>query len=1069
MKRCLCPGHLLCLGGRSSYSPYRSVIVRQQRLLSCLRRGPPSRTQWSRPFSTSVARTVDRSLRECIISKRPGCPLKGKRQKNPDSWLPLLEEYLPQSLRVGTESKGGSRRPPKSMYTRAHDLSTLLMHAKSHGKFEPLTHLGFGKNRWAAVYALLSQLVDATESVLEESTSRPSLSGFDWGAVAGISLDELTNSYIEPGVVKRNLDSQDGKKGPTFKELTERSPANEFSQHVMVEVWQSLGSILLEAADRPPNESNLAMSCVFRILARLHHSGAISDNVYKYTRPCANQATFRPPGMHLLSTHIMRVLSEAAWRNHEAEVTAKAAAAGEDSPYLPFKMGVRDLGPEIWLEFVLWCCVEHGYPKAGLWILNQMNTRTGDLAWKFRSWGPLLHDQGAAVHKTNIDLEEVWRRPGNNAPDAQTPRSHNGGSSSFHGLGKRTISVEVVASVRDSLFNFVYLGVDYLGYSPTLLLALISNLNSFISPPVSDEAVQPTTKEFNWLAVRFHESGVVDSNEDPHAFDRFLRASPRVMPPWDDNPSCFEEDLERLTPSQLYDETSAFTGMMEHNVRSFALHRQTGLAFSSFVRLHQTVDASKSQHIQKFLEQVSRSDAGDLPFLDEEEPPIPQPVESSIPQVSNVTYAHLLDLATTSRAFPFAEWLLFSTDLDGPAIRRSSYGNQDLAPSILRFAAAIRHRSLHRQVVRSLSQPFSLNTLRALINYQISTWDWDSIVPMLEYIRDNRLKSWGHSNVTMLAATIIRMDNVTRHQSGAVALEAKKTLETAKQILTRILQGEFNDLSERTVGNKFQRRAIRNLQRVFQSIPGPLSEIAVQTWTDFAPNRVLPYIPSVAFHHLLSAVVDVHGSAAGQRLWEQWCLHPKSPSYRRIREGGISRLYANQELDPRQGNPFFDPAWFSLVYEKATVPNLNTVRIIAQRAVQEYTQFTQERGSLSRLRSSDVDSDAAADVGTDVDDPDVDLDAADPGDPTIPIPAPLKAKGQALEDVLNFCIAQFQTLRLPENEINRETQGHLHRVKKRKETQANKQNIERSREKERLKKFMQDRFAVEPSGKQRAT
>lgn len=1062
MKRCLCPGHLLCLGGRSFHSPYRSAIVRQQRLLSCIRRGPPSRTQWSRPFSTSITRAVDRSLRECILSKRPSCPLKGKRQKDPDAWLLLLEEYLPKSLRVKKESKGGSRRPSKSMYTQAHDLSTLLMHAKSHGKFELLTHLGFGSNRWAAVYALLSQLVDATESVLEESTSRPSLSGFDWGAGAGISLDDLTNSYVEPGVVKRNLDSQNASsrtKGPTFKELTERSPANEFSQHLMVEVWQSLGSILLEAADRPPNESNLAMSCVFRILARLHHSGAVSDNVYKYTRPSSNQATFRPPGMHLLSTHIMRVLSETAWRDHEAEVTAKAAAVGEESPYFPFKMGVRELGPEIWLEFILWCCVEHGYPKAGLWILNQMNTRTGDLAWKFQSWEPLLHDQGAAVHKTNVDLEEFWRRPGNDVQDAQTPRNHSSVSSSFHGLAKRTISVEVVASIRDSLFNFVYLGVDYLGYSPTLLLALVSNLNSFIIPPVSDEVAQPTTKEFNWLAVRFHESGVVDSKEDPHAFERFLRASPRVMAPWDDDPSLFEEDLKQLTPSQLYDETSAFTGMMEHNVRNFALHRQAGLAFSSFARLHQTVDSSKSQHIQKFLEQVSQSDAGNLP-LDDEVLPIPKPVESSIPQVSNVTYAHLLDLATTSRAFPFAEWLLFSTDLDGPAIRRSSYGNQDLAPSILRFAAAIRHRSLHRQVVKSLSQPFSLNTLRALINYQISTWDWKTIVPMLEYIRDNRLKSWGHSNVTMLAATIIRMDHVTRHQSGAVALEAKETLKTAKQILTRILQGEFNDLSERTAGNKFQRLAIRNLQRVFQSIPGPLSEIAFQTWADFEPNRVLPYIPSVAFHHLLSAVVDVHGSAAGQRLWERWCLHPKSPSYRRIREGGISRLYANQELDPRQGDPFFDPAWFSWVYRKATVPNLNTVRIIAQRAVQEYTQFTQERGSLSRYRAPGTDDDANIDAGADVD-TEVDSDV-DPSDPSIPIPAHLKEKGQALEDVLNFCIEQFQTLRLPENEINREVQGHLHRVKKRKETLTNKQNIERQRERERVKNFMQDRFTVEP-------
>jgi hypothetical protein len=122
------------------------------------------------------------------------------------------------------------------------------------------------------------------------------------------------------------------------------------------------------------------MSCVFRTLARLHHAGMISDRVYQYPKPDASQIVFRPPALHFLSSSIMSVLSDAAWHEHETAVAAAAADAGEPSPFIPYTPGIRELGPEIWLELILWCCVEHGFAeRAHYWYIKWPGLANGRL------------------------------------------------------------------------------------------------------------------------------------------------------------------------------------------------------------------------------------------------------------------------------------------------------------------------------------------------------------------------------------------------------------------------------------------------------------------------------------------------------------------------------------------------------------------------------------------------------------------------------------------------------------------------------------------------------------------
>lgn len=459
-----------------------------------------------------------------------------------------------------------------------------------------------------------------------------------------------------------------------------------------------------------------------------------------------------------------------------------------------------------------------------------------------------------------------------------------------------------------------------------------------------------------------------------------------------------EEDVESLTLGQLYDDTSALAGLMEYNIRFFASQRLCTDALDAFSWLQEVVDASKLQRIREFSERVGQSDTAGLPSFDANSLESFKPFESSMPQMSIVTVAELLDLVTTSRAFAFGEWLFFSNDIDGPPIPPSAYGNQALAPSIIRFASATKNEALCNSVVRSLSQPLSLNTMRALLNFRIAMGQWDSATMMLEYVRDYRLKSWGYSNVTALAAALVRMDHALKQQPST---ERQSDLDRAKDLLLRLLNGEFNESCHSKTS--FQDRFIHSIRRVFLTIPGSLREVAQKTHLKYkaTARSNLPYIPATAFHALLSAVVDTHGSAAGKRLWEQWCLDVRSPTFSRLQEGGITRLYLQRERDPRKGDPHFDPRYFAQTQKKAVLPNPNTVRIIAQQAVKEYTEFDEARRRQQADQHKQQDSNPA-------------------------------------REVVEFCIRQFQAFRVPWTEINRELRGLVYRMHREKKKERKK-------------------------------
>ncbi|PYH98299.1 hypothetical protein BO71DRAFT_345311 [Aspergillus ellipticus CBS 707.79] len=1002
MKRCLCPARLPCLDRGSPLVPPVSILRRRPLHVSLRTRlssrGPsPERRQWSRHFSAGAGPPIDRQLlQDYVRAEKKEPPVSGSKQSNPEAWVSLLDQYLPPKLRRHpddvSETASNPTFPQNAEYfAQTLELSNLLLHARELGKTDLLAHLGFRLNNWPAVEFLINRLLDGADSLKEVKSPRQPFTSFDWTLGSGISLDDLTDQPVDSAPRPQHASSVSQTQASDMTSLdafTERPFANDHSKSLMAEVWQSLGAIVLDAADTSPNESKLAMSCVFRNLARLHHSGAVSDRVYKYVPPGSYQANFRPPGMHLLSTHIMNVLSDAAWTAHQAEIAAQTAAAGEDSPYLPFKMGIRELGPEIWLELILWCCVEHDHIKEGVWLVGQMRRRTGDQAWKFQSWKPIILDDAGSVWKTKIDQEETWRQH----EYVERPRMLRKrlDPAPFHGLGERVISTEVASALLDNLPNQIYLGLGFRGMPPSALLRHISSFKHAIFPSKAGENLLPTHRSSNWFMVRVVESGGLQAEADPQMFDDFLRSTSCIVPPWDVDLHADEDNLARLSQSQLYDDTSALAGLAEYNIRLYSSQRLCGDALNAFAWLQAIVDTSKIQRIDEFF--TSRIERLDVPIhtfgiglLDSL-----IPFESSMPQLSNVTLAELLDLTTASRAFAFGDWLLFSSDADGPPVPPSAYGNQILAPSILRYAAATKNTALHDTVAESLSRPFSVNTLRALLNFRIATHQWDVVVLMLEYLRDRRAKSWGHSNITALAAEIIRLDHTIKQHSepSTVPEQQTQSLARAKDILLRILAGEFNEPTQFSKSH-YQERSLAGLHRIFLSIPGALHDLATSATPTLqhkaGPRSTAPYIPSTAFHSLLAAVVDTQGSFAGIRFWNKWCIDAKSPTSSHLQAGGITRLFLHHERNPAKGDPHFDGEYFRKLHDKAMIPNPGTVRIIAQAAVKEYGENEEQS----------------------------------PG-----------RKHNPAEKVLTFCVKKFEGFHMRRREINREVGGFAYKKRR---------------------------------------
>ncbi|PYH78963.1 hypothetical protein BO82DRAFT_356956 [Aspergillus uvarum CBS 121591] len=914
-------------------------------------------------------------------------PRIGEKEHDPNErWLGLLEEHLPPPLRRGyngeaekssEHSSADSSSMAQESFAETVDMTNTLYRARKHRNLDLLTYLGFRLNNWAAVDFILGRLLDASEAATDFSRRSRPPTCVHWALDPNSTLDELSRQPVDsapPAAPALGHGASNDPKLIALKHGTARPFAAELNERFLAQIWQSLGALVLDAADASPNEAKLAMSVVLRTLARLHTSGAISDRVYDWTPPLRFQSSFRPPGMSLLKSSIMQALTDAAWMEYEADMADKAAAVGQKSPFVPVNPVIRELGPSIWMELILWCCVEQGFTEEGVWLIERMKRQSGDIRWTAKNWNKLhMIDESARVWKTDIDLEGKWREPQD--PGVLYRRLQENyvkkrlDLTPFVGMGERTISEEVLCALFDSLPNLAYSGTGFRGMSPSRMASCVFSLKFILSAP-RVRRLFVTTQRFNSFLMRVLSAGGINAQKDPLCVVDLLKTSPTVVPPCVP-PYVQVTDighLKSLHQWDFYNQTLAPVGLLEYTLRYSSSLRRSGEALRTFAWLQEIEDESRQQRTDESfnLEAVGAGDSLDSSL-------------SPMPHLSSVTLAELLDLLTASRAYESAEWLFSATDVERPAISEDVYGDQNIAPSILRFAAATKNKALAESVIGSLQQPLSTNTLRALLNYRIVQGEWDSVVTVFEYLCRHRQKSWGHSNVATLAAEIIRLEHAiqelgegperlgTDYERRRASLVS--SFDTAKAILGRLFTGEFNErqgpiLSSSAVpvqGQDFQPRVLASFRRIFLDfVDSPaLRDVATSSTHRLkfkvTSRTLIPYIPSTAFHQILEAVVDTQGSAAGMNLYFKTCLDILSPETVRMREGGIPRMYLHSERVLERADPHFDPVYFWGKQEKCVIPNLSTIRIILRAAMEEYNA----NNTVHEDKSHDDDHDTA--------------------------------------------------------------------------------------------------------------
>ncbi|KAL4810419.1 hypothetical protein BDV18DRAFT_166704 [Aspergillus unguis] len=1012
MTGCL-SARLLCLHRRSSLC--RPIAA----LPSPAASRPGIRSQWrskhhtpgdQRPvFTSEFLRSLDR--------------LYPPTRTIPESYGKWVSPWL-ETLKV-LRRRGPGRPPEKGpsgitqeSFTRTIDLARFINIARTELGRDLLAHVGFVHNEWTTVYDTLSRFLDSVEALKNASATQ-------FGGKEGLplrsqgSLDELTDVDLKTASSVRNspFDAL-----TTLDVLTYRPFARDYHLLLMAEVWKTLGTLIIWAEESDLVKSKLAMSVVYRILARLHHSGLVPERIYKYTTPDTYQTTLRPPGMHLLSSHIMDVLSDTAWLEHEAKAAAQAIASGKDVPFLPARINIKELGHNIWLEFILWCCVEHGHIKEGIWLANQVasENRTG---WESPSWKPLLRNEGL-LRNTRLDHSiSTW--PSLDSADAGLkPRKRTDPPLPFYGLGQRTISVEVVQALLDNLPNLLDMGMGKSGVSASEILLQAKKLSSAIAFPIaSNSELLPTTKTTNWFTTRVLETGGLTPEADPQLFDNLIKLTSHIVPPWSNVIYPVEGDsLAGLDQSQIYDGTSAFTGLMEYNLKYHSSRSFCGSALDLFATMQAVMDEGKMRRVDEFFSTWTRDINANPPSTFGDSFVSPELPSISTQQLSTPTIAHLIDMVTTSRAFAFGEWLLFSDDIDGPTVPTSAYSDQALAPSLLRFAAATKNESLGESVIQSFGQSefLSTNTIRALLNYHIALHHWEQVIPLLGHIRDYRSKSWAHSNIAAIAAEIIRLEHTLSRERARSAdttdidiIEAN--LAEAMKLLYRIVFGEFDELAFRQKRNRrFQQQTMKGYIRLFRGLNSPsLLQLSDSVFEAVYVPKVVPYIPPPAFHLILAAVAETQGARAARLVYKRFCVSYDTPEFARLISGGITRFYQRDERDYRKGDPHYD-AGYSLHVQK----KMAAIREY-QAAAAAYLAETETETATEQTANIDGDAEVEADFTSEQPDR---LPKDTPLARSIPDTETSRG-GTSLaeaEKSINFCITRFRGFLMSDTEIARE-------------------------------------------------
>ncbi|KAL8769994.1 MAG: hypothetical protein Q9209_004241 [Squamulea sp. 1 TL-2023] len=786
-------------------------------------------------------------------------------------WTCLLEPYLPHHLQRKQRHETDAAFADADTPVPVGNLHTWLAEARKTKEPEGdlLTYLVVKEGRQDAVVWLVEAMLKKHAKDLQKRDSLSGLFSVSQRNEPLPSLEELTYSAEDLA------DSLDMKYAPglnldTLTAFTGRSASHE----CLGEIWRSIGSMLLRAADHKlaSIESRSIMTCVLRILAHLYHFNAVPASIYNQTPAQDPSVLQRPPTLYFWSLRMLTDISDASFHsiNPNPVTNSDMAISFQD----PRESNVTDLQnvdtgplmpevePHIWLDFVLWCCVEGGWITEAAEIVHEIWTRS-------------KHGQKYSVVDWNTLREQSapnlpWSKRIKLAINESRMREFAGGAS--HGVyderaellkpPERTVSSEAVAAIVDALVSTTRSRSSMPGNKPTMVIEHIGVCKNMLD----SKGVGLGSNSWDSIILRMFESLLSDSNI-PQTL-RIISWSLQIV----QEPAAANLAYHAQSTAQTHvaDPSAISIGHLHRLLLVFALAGNFSACLRIFQKLRNAVDANRKLSLNSFPTMVT-------PILqqDQEKAAIHGKEQPEAPvlnlQLPSIVLAPFLELVTENGDFELGYRLLYRNDVDGCIITSHMFSDPVLQPALIDFASAAGDQRLFHSILKQVKAPLSERVLRAILHHQIRSGQWEGVREVLELFRDIEELAWDATDVMALAGAVLRLEK----KPSDISPDRPSTI-SPNTLLQCLMKGQYNTPHDPSQLRDFsQTRLLNQLARVIASVPGILSrDLSPFCDKRYSQLSARQDIPPKAFNCFLSTVVELYGPFEGKRLCEQWFLLP---------------------------------------------------------------------------------------------------------------------------------------------------------------------------------------------------
>ena len=891
--------------------------------------------------------------------------IRSHRSNNADAWVTILDYTLPQRLRTTQPISHFDYQTGQDLQ-RLATISKIISCARDLAKIDLLSYVGVHKGRWDAVNWLANLILTKSHGHKQENAPGWQLALPVWPSQSN-SLDEVSDHPIFvdlPETSKISLDQL-----YDWEADAERTRDFSIIRNCLAQLWQALGCLILQAEDKStsPDKAHSIMSHVLDLLAQIHHMKALPASIYNYSPAKDSSVIQRSPTLYLLSARIMAVLSDVAWNKHWISEMQKAKEYGYELPKARVQPQLPHVGAEIWLELVLWACVEGNWMSAAAWIVSEMEKRRkeADNGWSVISWDELCQTKApklewTAILKLQIDKSRLNQSTGIGIA--------NSGTTSVE-MGARTISREVVSAILDGIINRVSTKPAVFGTRlETVHQHVVECTNLLRNGEASVDA-----GTINTLVVRIIESAALDARVSNSYTANIIRNFVGLEYAFEHNRSASATKDE-----YMLDTSAPVLGLLHRNLHDFSLQGYYRGILRSIGNIQDLIDANRHLYIQEFANELRerlKQGQDDMSSIRTDEK---RPSPMLYPHIPVYVLSCLLKSVVGNKFDELGRWIMHNEDIDGGIFPARLYGSPTLQPALLDFATATSDEILLNQILETAQPPLSTPMLHAILRCQIALDKWPAVRDTLYHFKISSSTNWSSEDALAIAAAVVRLG---KSASG------KGAARQAQTALFDLLRGEFDHSqspSQRRDLTKIQQA--NQLKRLLRSLPGGIFDFLVlEDAREAGPLSSTCRISSDGFIMFLEEMVKRFGASAGQRFWQQWCLSPDDRYARQINVYSVNRSTGDST-------------------EKVVLPTISMLRTIIKPIVRKFQQQNSARRNLDLKGNSPANND-------------------DPLSDSILAPSKVEAHSHADLALLGWAIPFYRQFGFDDKAIRREVPG----------------------------------------------